>query len=116
MADIIYLSEIDAQFLKGLGHLYTSEHERLQSVDYTRRTIKLSMMSKTATYVLVMSLVLAGALVKFDEVLRSCLSKIASFGGEGGVPRVVGGCFGGFLTWASSFCVCLAASAAPSPI
>ena len=51
IADLIYLLDVDAKFPKGLEYLYPSERERLQSADYTRRSIKLSMMSKTFSFV-----------------------------------------------------------------
>lgn len=104
IADCMYLMTVDARFPEGLGYLYPSEHERQQSIAYTRETIFASMCSQTVTFITVLLLLCTTALAVFDDCLRSCISKVCNLGGDGGPFQVVGKCLGGCTTWAFKGC------------
>eukprot|EP00747_Dinoflagellata_sp_TGD_P122180 gnl/TRDRNA2_/TRDRNA2_173567_c0_seq1.p1 gnl/TRDRNA2_/TRDRNA2_173567_c0~~gnl/TRDRNA2_/TRDRNA2_173567_c0_seq1.p1 ORF type:complete len:700 (+),score=134.24 gnl/TRDRNA2_/TRDRNA2_173567_c0_seq1:108-2207(+) len=76
VADIAYLLTVDARFPPGLGHLYPSEAERLQSVAYTRETVLCSMLAQTCIFIVVFALVWFGWIAKADQRLKQFLTSV----------------------------------------
>jgi hypothetical protein len=46
VADVAYIMTVDARFPEGLGHLYPSEQQRLESVSYTRQVMLCAMLHR----------------------------------------------------------------------
>jgi len=71
IADFVYLITVDARFPAGLEHIYPSEAERQQSVDYTRQTLMCMLLSKIVNFVAIMTLIHFAIFAKVDQCLRS---------------------------------------------
>jgi len=70
VADIAYIVTVDARFPEGLGHLYPSEAQRLESVAYTREVLMCGFLHRCVVFSVVMALVYFKLFARFDVALR----------------------------------------------
>jgi len=90
LADIAYICTVDARFPEGLGHLYPSEAQRLESVSYTRQVLLCGMIHRCVVFVAVFCLVYFQGFAKFDAALRAFFGGVAAWWES----SRLNGCFG----------------------
>jgi Zn-dependent protease with chaperone function len=79
IADIAYICTIDARFPAGLGHLYPSEAQRLESVSYTRQVLLCGMLHRSLVFVVIFTLTFFQLFAKFDTALREFFASIPTW-------------------------------------
>jgi len=79
VADVAYILTVDARFPEGLGHLYPSEAQRLESVSYTREVLLCGMLHRTLVFCVVMTFVFLQLFARFDTALRSFFAGIPAW-------------------------------------
>jgi len=77
--DIFYILTVDARFPEGLGHLYPSEAQRLESVAYTKQVLFCSMLHRCVVFTVVVAFIYFGLFARFDQALRSFFGGIATW-------------------------------------
>jgi len=79
VADVSYILTVDARFPEGLGHLYPSEAQRLESVSYTREVLLCGMVHRCLVFAVVLTLIVFQGFARFDSALRSFFAGIAAW-------------------------------------
>jgi len=77
--DVFYILTVDARFPEGLGHLYPSEAQRLESVSYTKQILFCSMLHRIVVFTVVVAFIHFGLFAGFDQALRSFFVGIATW-------------------------------------
>lgn len=78
VVDIAYFCTVDARFPPGLGHLYPSEWERLQSVKYTREAMIVGMLGRSVIVCFVLALVYFEVYAKVDRLMHFIAASVAA--------------------------------------
>jgi len=76
VCDLFYIATVDARFPEGLGHLYPSEAQRLESVSYTRLVLLCGLMHRCLVFGAVVALVYFQLFARFDAGLRAFFAGI----------------------------------------
>jgi Zn-dependent protease with chaperone function len=97
VADATYFATVDARFPPGLGYLYPSEWERLQSVSYTRHVLGVGMLQRTAVFIAVTLCVYFQVFAKVDQGMRWSVAAAVEQWEQGPCERCCGSVVGGFL-------------------
>jgi len=71
MADLAYIFTVDARFPEGLGHLYPTESQRLESVAYTQQVLLCGMLHRIVVFCVVLTFVVFQLFARMDTALRS---------------------------------------------
>lgn len=79
IADVAYIFTVDARFPEGLGHLYPSEAQRLESVSYTQQVLLCGMLHRILVFCVVMILLVFGLFARFDAALHSFFAAIGTW-------------------------------------
>lgn len=78
ICDIFYIFTVDARFPEGLGHMYPSEAQRLESVSYTQQVLLCGLVHRVLVFCVVMALVFLKGFAHLDTALRSFPTWLAS--------------------------------------
>lgn len=76
-ADFFYILSIDGRFPEGLGHLYPSEAQRVETVSYTRQVLLLGLCHRCLVFGAVVAMAYFQLFARFDDALR-CFFRINS--------------------------------------
>lgn len=71
LADVAYLCTADGRFPKGLGHLYPSDEERLQTISYTHEVVACQMLQQTTVFCIVIAMIYFKGFARLDLFLRT---------------------------------------------
>jgi len=85
VADLVYIATVDARFPEGLGHLYPSEAQRMDSVNYTQQVLLCGMLQKTVAFCVVLALVFFKGFARVDEAMcafPAWMESSATFGSK----------------------------------
>lgn len=92
LADVAYICTVDARFPEGLGHLYPTEAQRLESVSYTREVLLCGMLHRIVVFGAVMALVFFQLFARFDAYLRAFWAGIGAWWASNNFLRRSGDC------------------------
>lgn len=90
LADVAYILTVDARFPSGLGHLYPSEAQRLESVSYTRQVLLCGMLHRCLVFGVVFSIVYFQLFGRFDAWLRAGAAAVGAWWADNAVRRCIG--------------------------
>jgi len=92
-ADIAYILTVDARFPEGLGHLYPSEAQRLESVAYTREVLLCGMIHRILVFCVVLALIIFQGFARFDKALREFFAAVSTWWETSRLRRSLSYCF-----------------------
>lgn len=76
VADFAYIISIDGRFPDGLGHLYPSDAQRMDTVSYTRQVLLLGLAHRCVVFLFVVLMCYFQLFARFDTSLRCFFSSI----------------------------------------